>query len=106
MGTCWCNCCVLIPTDQYQYRDYAIFTQNSPATDIVEHAECVSAGEMDSNQLQTTVLYCRLVVVVLLVSLRRRWSLAGERTRRKPTEESRREMSHMGYVVISVPSGK
>ena len=69
MGTCLCNCCVLIPTDQYQYRDYAIFTQNSPATDIVEHAECVSVGEMDSNQLQTAVLYCRLIEIKLWKSI-------------------------------------
>ena len=42
--------------------------------------------------------------MVLLVSLRRRWSLAQkmrERASGKLTEESRRDMSYMGYVAIS-----
>ena len=95
-GSMWEHVCVTI----------VFLFQLTSTSAVTTHAECVSAGEIDSNQLQTTVLYCRLVVVVLLVSLRRRWSLAGERTGEKLTEESRREMSHIGYVVISVPSGK
>jgi len=108
----------LIPSDLYHlFTLHLVQWVHQPYSIVYRMCQC----RCQRLNCKTAVLYHRLVVVavdlglslwitlpivgmVLLVSRRRRWSLAWkmrERIRRRLAEESRREVSHMGYVVIS-----